>query len=242
MWYSPAQPSEGVVAMHFSTKSLLLKLLVGCAAAFVGPAAYGLEVCDNAVDDDGDFLQDCDDVDCGIDPTCCGGIADGDGDGWCDELDVCVLVADPEQVDGDADGTGNACDVCPAKVGDGLGGFGPGHVVITEGDGATSVYATDLDGDGDSDVLCASSLDDEVAWIENLGGGAFGAREVLTTTGDYPLSIYATPTDPTDPPGTIRQLDQPANEGCGCGSAPASGAGWPAFVAALVLVSRRWRR
>ena len=35
-----------------------------------------------------------------------------------------------------------------------------------------SVYATDLDGDGDADVLSASAS--EIAWYENTGGGSFG--------------------------------------------------------------------
>ena len=32
-----------------------------------------------------------------------------------------------------------------------------------------SVYATDLDGDGDADVLSASYIDDKIAWYENQG-------------------------------------------------------------------------
>jgi hypothetical protein len=31
-----------------------------------------------------------------------------------------------------------------------------------------SVFATDLDGDGDADVLSASFNDDKIAWYENL--------------------------------------------------------------------------
>jgi hypothetical protein len=35
--------------------------------------------------------------------------------------------------------------------------------------GAKSVYAADVDGDGDMDVLSASYLDDKIAWYENKG-------------------------------------------------------------------------
>ncbi len=35
-----------------------------------------------------------------------------------------------------------------------------------------SVYAQDLDGDGDMDVLSASHIDDKIAWYENDGSGA----------------------------------------------------------------------
>jgi len=50
---------------------------------------------------------------------------------------------------------------------DGTGHFGPQQVITTEADYAQSVYAGDLDGDGDLDVLSASWLDDKIAWYEN---------------------------------------------------------------------------
>ena len=54
--------------------------------------------------------------------------------------------------------------------------FGDQQVITTLADGAYSVYATDLDGDGDADVLSASITDDKIAWYENLGGGSFGPQ------------------------------------------------------------------
>ncbi|MCK4695936.1 MAG: T9SS type A sorting domain-containing protein, partial [Candidatus Cloacimonetes bacterium] len=42
------------------------------------------------------------------------------------------------------------------------------HTITTSANGAWSVYATDVDGDGDMDVLSASSGDDKIAWYENL--------------------------------------------------------------------------
>ncbi len=36
--------------------------------------------------------------------------------------------------------------------------------ISTNADGAFSVFATDLDGDGDTDVLSASVKDDKIAW------------------------------------------------------------------------------
>ena len=41
----------------------------------------------------------------------------------------------------------------------------------SDANGATSVYAADVDGDGDVDVLSASSLDDNIAWYENRLAG-----------------------------------------------------------------------
>ena len=43
-------------------------------------------------------------------------------------------------------------------------------MITTSADGAQSVHATDLDGDGDADVLSALQEDDTIAWYENLMG------------------------------------------------------------------------
>ncbi len=43
-------------------------------------------------------------------------------------------------------------------------------VLTDEADGAQSVTAGDLDGDGDTDVIAASSGDNTIAWFSNLGG------------------------------------------------------------------------
>jgi hypothetical protein len=91
----------------------------------------------------------------------------------------------------------------------GGGSFGSQQVINTaaqdtDGDGffeidgnanyATSVYATDLDGDGDVDVLSASQYDDKIAWYENQGG-RFGPQQVITTSADGANSVYATDLD-----------------------------------------------
>ena len=38
------------------------------------------------------------------------------------------------------------------------------HSISTAADGAQSVHAADLDGDGDKDVVSASGLDNTIAW------------------------------------------------------------------------------
>ena len=74
-------------------------------------------------------------------------------------------------------------------------GFGAQQVITTSASDARSVYATDLDGDGDADVLSASLFDDKIAWYENAGGGTFGAQQVITTSADMARSVYATDLD-----------------------------------------------
>ena len=50
---------------------------------------------------------------------------------------------------------------------DGLGTFVKGFDLSTTADGAGSVTAADLDGDGDFDVISASQFDDSIIWYEN---------------------------------------------------------------------------
>jgi len=45
--------------------------------------------------------------------------------------------------------------------------FGPQSVISSAADAAASVYAADVDGDGDMDVLSASYYDDKISWYEN---------------------------------------------------------------------------
>ena len=73
--------------------------------------------------------------------------------------------------------------------------FGPQRALSTSAEGASSVYATDLDGDGDVDVLSASQFDNTIAWYENLGGGSFGPSQAITTSVTFARSVYATDLD-----------------------------------------------
>ena len=81
--------------------------------------------------------------------------------------------------------------------------FGPQRVITTAADGAKSVYAADLDGDGDMDVLSASfkgnifsSRDHKIAWYENTdGAGRFGPQQVITTAVDFAKSAFAADLD-----------------------------------------------
>lgn len=56
------------------------------------------------------------------------------------------------------------------------------HLVSTTADFATGVYAADLDGDADMDLLSSSFFDNTIAWYENDGGSppAWTKRAVAT--------------------------------------------------------------
>ena len=69
--------------------------------------------------------------------------------------------------------------------------FGPEQIITTNADGASSVYAADIDGDGNMDVLSASYLDNKIAWYENVGNGNFGPQHIITTNADGASSVYA---------------------------------------------------
>ncbi len=70
------------------------------------------------------------------------------------------------------------------------------RVISTNADGAKSVFATDMDADGDTDVLSASDFDKKIAWYESDGGSppTFTER-VISTTADTPWAVYATDVD-----------------------------------------------
>lgn len=72
--------------------------------------------------------------------------------------------------------------------------FGPQTVISSAAISAESVYATDVDGDGDIDVLSASRNDLKVAWYENDGAQNF-TLHTITTTATGALDVYATDVD-----------------------------------------------
>ena len=75
---------------------------------------------------------------------------------------------------------------------DGLGTFGPQIIISNNADYANSVYAKDLDGDGDIDVLSASTSDNKLAWYENTDGfGSFGPEQIIVSNFSKAYSVHS---------------------------------------------------
>ena len=112
-----------------------------------------------------------------------------------------MVQADAADMDGDGD-----MDVLSAsheddKIAwyentDGQGTFSTQKTITTQADTARSVYAADMDGDGDMDVLSASYTDNKIAWYENTDGqGTFSTQKTITTQADDATSVYAADID-----------------------------------------------
>jgi hypothetical protein len=159
-------------------------------------------------------------------PLCAAGAAraqDSDGDGLTDAEEVSRVRAVPfgqqrvinpsigarQVLAADLDGDG-APDVLAAspesdvvawyenRLDEPSANFGPQQLITTQADGAGSVVAVDLDGDGDADVLSASYRDYKIAWYENRldePGANFGAQQVITTGAYGAASVYAADLD-----------------------------------------------
>ncbi len=108
--------------------------------------------------------------------------ADLDGDGDVDVLSA--SITDDKIAWYENDGT-------PAQ------GAWTAHEISTSAHGAFSVFAADLDGDGDTDVLSASQLDSKIAWYENDGTPATGAwtEHAISTAAAGAKSVFAADLD-----------------------------------------------
>ncbi|MCH8035267.1 MAG: VCBS repeat-containing protein, partial [Bacteroidetes bacterium] len=70
------------------------------------------------------------------------------------------------------------------------------HTITTDAFGAVSVFAIDVDGDGDMDVLSASSrqFENKIDWYENDGNENFTSHTITTDVGNA-TSVYAADVD-----------------------------------------------
>ncbi|MCB9850200.1 MAG: VCBS repeat-containing protein [Phycisphaerales bacterium] len=170
----------------------------------------------------GMLVPDSDDDSDGVPDACdqCPGIADGadsDSDGTPDNCDNCPALANADQADCDGDGIGDACviadctgsalcmdcnnngipDGCPNETLPHItGSFSNERNVIGTAQVARSVFAVDVDGDGDDDALSAEDLVGEINWWENLNGDGSGwAKHTVGSNFPNASSVYAADID-----------------------------------------------
>lgn len=74
--------------------------------------------------------------------------------------------------------------------------FIPQNVIASDADWPASLFAGDLDLDGDADLLSASAGDDKIAWYENMDGeGDFGPPQLISLKADGAQFVTATDVD-----------------------------------------------
>src|SRR5690554_594096 len=72
----------------------------------------------------------------------------------------------------------------------GNGNFGPQKIIHADRNEPTSVYAADLDNDGDLDIVSTSGFSRTVGWQENIdGNGNFGALQTIDTNVEGALGL-----------------------------------------------------
>lgn len=97
--------------------------------------------------------------------------------------------------DGDIDVVSASGDSNEGKIAwhentDGLGNFGPQNIINPNAIDATSIYAADVDNDGDVDVLSTAGFSNGLVWYENLDGlGNFGAEKIIDADNGYTYSV-----------------------------------------------------
>ena len=104
----------------------------------------------------------------------------------------------------DLDGDGNL-DMLSASSGNedqitwhrnqGNGDFGPPNIISSSVNGANSVSAADLDGDGDLDVISSAQDNNRIFWHENLGNGIFGDQEIISASVFRPQLVFVADLD-----------------------------------------------
>lgn len=79
----------------------------------------------------------------------------------------------------------------------GGGNFGPEQEVSSSSPYTYNVFAADLDGDNDNDIISAEA-DSFIAWYENDGFGGFGSRIIISDTATEAACVFAADLDNDD--------------------------------------------
>ena len=129
----------------------------------------------------------------------------GDGTSWTARTITTEVLYAQSVFAADVDGDGDI-DALSASAGDdkiawyentnGDGTSWTARTITTGADGAYSVFAADVDGDGDIDALSASLGDGNIAWYENTNGaGTSWTATTITTGASGAVSVFAADVD-----------------------------------------------
>ncbi|MDA8948874.1 FG-GAP-like repeat-containing protein, partial [Flavobacteriaceae bacterium] len=129
----------------------------------------------------------------------------GDGSSWT-AVDIATSADGARSVfAADMDGDGDMDIVSASQYDDTIawyendGNLNPSWTaanIATSADGARSVFAADMDGDGDMDIVSASIFDNTIAWYENnVGDGSSWTAADIATSADYAMSVYVADMD-----------------------------------------------
>jgi hypothetical protein len=141
----------------------------------------------------------------------------GDGSAWSEHTvdaefnGACSVYAADVDKDGDMDILGAAFDADDIAWWENTAGDGTSwteHTVDDAFDGAASVYAADVDEDGDLDILGAGANADDIAWWENtLGDGSDWTEHTVDADFDGAVSVYAADVDGDGDPDMLGAAD-----------------------------------
>jgi hypothetical protein len=69
--------------------------------------------------------------------------------------------------------------------------FGSERIISNVCGSASSVFACDIDGDNDIDVLAAAAAENKIVWYENNGSGIFGPQQIITSSARTAVDVFA---------------------------------------------------
>ncbi|MDT0555791.1 FG-GAP-like repeat-containing protein [Patiriisocius hiemis] len=78
---------------------------------------------------------------------------------------------------------------------DGQGTFGTTNIIIQQAFTVQDIFVSDIDGDGDGDLLAATNADNDVSWYANDGSGVFGDKQTISTNAESAFSVFAADLD-----------------------------------------------
>ncbi|MFC2097856.1 FG-GAP-like repeat-containing protein [Bacteroidota bacterium] len=112
-----------------------------------------------------------------------------------------VKFVNAADLDGDSDmdilsASGYDNKIAWYKNTDGLGNFSSENIISQQAENANYVFAADLDGDSDMDVLSASEDDNKIAWYENTDGlGSFSSQKIISSSAIMAICVIAADID-----------------------------------------------